>query len=140
MKSLVFKTRLRALVLLGFAAFGFGATTSYAQIANPTVVHANVNWVSPSDAMTRLGQQIGILETQVQTGGGHNQELVYKLKYFNTVYASINDGLPVPTAVDANYGRFVSGIVDMPGVEFPNSIPVTTWQQNRQEIIQLLQN
>lgn len=138
MKSLLSKTRLRALVLLGFVAFGFGATASYAQIASPAVVSANVNWVSISDAMTRLDQQINVLQAQMQAAG--TVELDYKLKYFNTVYISIGEGLALSTAVDANYGRFVPGILDTPVVEFPNAIPVPTWQQYRQEIIQLLQN
>lgn len=139
MKSLLSKTRLRALVLLGFAAFGFGATASYAQVANPAVVSANVNWVSVGDAMTRLDQQIGALQVQVQANG-NNDHLVYKLKYYSTVHISIGEGMLVPTAVDANYGRFVPGIVDATGVEFPNAIQVPIWQQYRQELIQLLQN
>ncbi|MBK9335866.1 MAG: hypothetical protein IPM98_04520 [Lewinellaceae bacterium] len=138
MKSLLFQTRLRVLVLLGFLALGLGTTASFAQVAT-TPIDADLNWVAPNDAMTRIGQEIGVIEAQMQQSGGSDL-LKYKLKYYNTVFFSIEEGVEVQNAVESNYGRFVTGVLDTPVVEFPNLLPPATWQQYRLEIIQLLQN
>jgi hypothetical protein len=137
MKSLLFQTRLRVLVLLGFLALGLGTTASYAQVATP--IDAQVDWVAPSDAMTRIGQEISAIEAQMQQLGS-NDLLKYKIKYYHTVFFSIEEGMEVQNAVESNYGRFVPGVLDTPIVEFQNQLPLTIWQQYRVDLIQLLQN
>ncbi len=139
MKSLLFQTRLRVLVLLGFLALGLGTTASYAQVATPIDADALVNWVAPNDAITRISQEIGVIEAQMQQSGSSDL-LKYKLKYYNTVFSAIEEGTEVQNAVESNYGRFVSGVLDTPVVEFPNLLPLTIWQQYRADLIQLLQN
>lgn len=137
MKSLLRETLAKA---LGLAAFFLlvGSNVLHAQTVGPAIPDVQINWVSPNEAMDRLGQAIGALEQQVQTAG-QGSPLVYKLKYYNAVLFSIDQGVAVPTAVDANYGLFVPGVVDVP-VEYPNAIPLSTWATYRQELTQLLQN
>lgn len=137
MKSLLREKLVKA---LGLAAFFLlvGGSTLHAQTVGPAIPDVQVNWVAPNEALDRLGQAIGALEQQVQ-GAGYSGPLVYKLKYYNSVFISIEQGVEVPTAVDANYGLFVPGVADVP-VEYPNAIPLSTWATYRQELTQLLQN
>ncbi len=137
MKSLL---RGKSTKTLGVAAFFLLVSSSAlrAQTVGPAIPDVQINWVAPNEAMDRLGQAIGLLEQQVQSAG-QGSPLVYKLKYYNTVFISIEQGVEVPTAVDANYGLFVPGVVDIP-VEYPNAIPLSTWATYRQELTQLLQN
>lgn len=69
---------------------------------------------------------------------GYASPLTYKLKYYSAVFNSIEQGMEVPVAVDANYGRFVPGVLDIP-VEYPNSVPPDTWAAYRRDLTQLLQ-
>ncbi len=137
MKSLLQKNTMKfwafaALLLL------IGAGALRAQSVGPALPDAQINWASPTEAMDRLTQAISVLEQQAQSAGPFSP-LTYKLKYYNAVYISIEQGVDVPVAVDANYGLFVPGVVDTP-VEYPNSVPLTTWSAYRQELTQLLQN
>ncbi len=125
---------------LGLAAllWFFGAGVVRAQNVQPALPDVQINWASPTEAMDRLSSALLALEQQVQAAGP-SSPLVYKLKYYTAVYSSIEQGVAVPTAVDANYGLFVSGVVDIP-VEYPNPVPLNEWQEYRRELTQMLQN
>lgn len=138
MKSFLRKKSVQFLSLTMLFSSLVGASVLRAQNVGPALPDKQINWVSPSMAMDRLTQSMVTLEQQVQMAG-QSSPLVYKLKYYASVFHSIEEGLSVPTAVDANYGRFVPGVADIP-VEYPNSIPVSTWAAYRQELTELLQN
>ncbi len=138
MKSFLQKKSVQLLSLTMLFSLLVGVNALHAQNVGPALPDGQINWVSPSMAMDRLTQSMADLEQQVQMAG-QSSPLVYKLKYYTAVFYSIEEGVPVPTAVDANYGRFVPGVVDIP-VEYPNSIPVSTWAAYRQELTELLQN
>ncbi len=134
MKSLL-REKLLSLTVLFLLV---GGSALHAQTVGPAIPDVQINWVAPNEAMDRLSQAIGALEQQVN-GAGYSGPLVYKLKYYNAVFNSVEQGVAVPTAVDANYGLFVPGVADVP-VEYPNAIPLSTWATYRQELTQLLQN
>ncbi|MFN0016100.1 MAG: hypothetical protein ACKVU2_16275 [Saprospiraceae bacterium] len=139
MKNFLLKTRFGGLLAVFALAFGLGLTEASAQLVNPakTIIDAKVDWVDPGDAMTRLGQEISALETLLQ--GAPSDPLEYKLKYYNCVYQSIEQGLAVPESIDQNYMRFVPGFTDTPDVEIPNNLSASTWEGYYTDIVNLLQ-
>ncbi|GEM_PF-1960010 len=138
MKNFLFKSRLGVLLTVCVFAFGLGLTESSAQKIVPSSNPAEVKpeMVDGSDAMTRLNQEIGALEAFLQ--GKLPDQLDYKLKYYNCVYQSIEQGEAVPTAIDVNYMRFVPGFTDSPTVEIPNNLPLALWQGYYADIVLLL--
>ncbi len=137
MKSL-FREKSAKTLSMTALLFAVGLSVLGAQNVGPALPDVQINWASPTEAMDRLSQSIGVLEQQVQAGG-YSDPLVFKLKYYNAVFISIEQGVSVPVAVDANYGLFVPGVTDAP-VQYPNSVPLPTWALYRQELTQLLQN
>ncbi len=137
MKSFLHEKLAKTLSLAAFFLFA-GIGMLRGQTVGPAIPDVQINWVTSNEAMDRLNQAISTLEQQAQ-GAGFADPIVYKLKYYNAVFSSIEQGLSVPTAVDANYGLFVPGVADVP-VEYPNSVPLATWAAYRQELTQLLQN
>lgn len=139
MKKNLFKTHLGGLLTVCALVFGFGLTEASAQLVNPakTIMDAKVDWVDPGDAMTRLGQEIAALEAFLNSYPA--SPLEYKLKYYNCVYQSIEQGQPVPVSIDHNYMRFVPGFTDDPVVEIPNNLPTDIWQGYYTDVVNLLQ-
>lgn len=140
MKKFLLKTRLAVFVLLGFFAFGFGPTHVSAQLINPTGAFTDGDvgkLVAPAQAIIDLNQEIGNLDGQLL--GAPSEALKYKRKFYYCISESLEQGVPVAQAIDANFIRFVAGYTDKP-VEFPNTLGTAVWNGYYADVFQMLMN
>ena len=129
-----FRKSFASLVALVFAAMLWTASAN----AQAPLKPVGGDFMSPGDAITTLNTEIGNISDQLQSS--YNESLDYKLKFYNCIVGSLEEGQPVFSAVNDNFIRFVPGYTDQPQVEIPNAVPVAVWQGYYQEVTDLLQN
>lgn len=129
-----FRKSFASAVALVFAAMLWTASAN----AQAPLKPVGGDFMSPGNAITTLNAEIGNITDQLQSS--YSEPLDYKLKFYNCIVVSLEQGQQVLPAINNNYIRFVPGYTDKSQVEIPNAVPVAVWQGYYQEVTDLLQN
>lgn len=138
MKKFLLKTRLLTCVLAGMLVFGLGMSEASAQVSAPSNdLFSNTAdaFKAPNDALDILAQEIVGMDNYLQLVNDFPVEM--KRKFYGEIHIAIEQNQPVPFAINGSYIKFAPNQIDAP-VEVPNPLPLATWQDYYQEVVDLL--